>query len=52
MDEEEINESDEENIKIGKSSDKINLDIGDDLSNFSGSELAEEKYIYSSEEDN
>ena len=52
IDEEEINESDEENIKIGKSSDKINLDIGDDLSNFSGSELAEEKYIYSSEEDN
>ena len=49
--EDEENEySDDEEIKKNNEQ-KIDLDIGDDLNNFSGSELAEEKYIYSSEEE-
>ena len=43
----------EEEIEVNqdKNQEKLNIDIHDDENNFSGSELAEEKYVYSSEED-
>lgn len=43
----------EEEIEVNqdKNQEKLNIDIPDDENNFSGSELAEEKYVYSSEED-
>lgn len=48
---EEFEDSEEEDIiNKNKNEDKINFDIADDENNFSGSELAEEQYIYTSEE--
>ena len=54
VDEEDIESIDsEEEITVNKdkNQEKLNIDIADDENNFSGSELAEEKYVYSSEED-
>jgi hypothetical protein len=61
-DQEDLDEADEEDdqsfdseeeieVNQDKNQEKLNIDIADDENNFSGSELAEEKYIYSSEED-
>lgn len=51
--EDELSFDSEEEIEVNqdKNQEKLNIDIADDENNFSGSELAEEKYIYSSEED-
>lgn len=61
-DQEDLDEVDEEDdqsfdseeeitVNKDKNQEKLNIDIADDENNFSGSELAEEKYVYSSEED-
>lgn len=61
-DQEDLDELDEEDdqsfdseeeitVNKDKNQEKLNIDIADDENNFSGSELAEEKYVYSSEED-
>ena len=61
-DQEDLDEADEEDdqffdseeeieVNQDKNQEKLNIDIADDENNFSGSELAEEKYVYSSEED-
>jgi hypothetical protein len=61
-DQEDLDEADEEDdqmfdseeeieVNKDKNQEKLNIDIADDENNFSGSELAEEKYVYSSEED-
>jgi len=61
-DQEDLDEADEEDdqsfdseeeieVNQDKNQEKLNIDIAYDENNFSGSELAEEKYIYSSEED-